>query len=173
MPRDLAKYLTACEAAFGFVPNVLTAYSFDATKLRAFIDFYNDLMLGDSRVSKLEREMIAVVVSAANECYYCLTAHGQAVREMSGDPTLGETLVMNYRVARLSRRQRAMLDFAVKVTAEPWTVEEKDREALRQAGFGERDIWDIAAVAGFYNMSNRIASATDMRPNSVYHAQAR
>ena len=82
-------------------------------------------------------------------------------------------MVMNYRAARLSKRQRAMLDFATKLTAEPWSIEESDREALRKAGFSERDIWDIAAVAGFYNMSNRVASATDMRPNSVYHGQAR
>ena len=82
-------------------------------------------------------------------------------------------MVMNYRAARLSKRQRAMLDFAVKLTAEPWTVEEPDREALRRAGFSDRDIWDIAAVAGFFNMSNRVASATDMRPNTVYHGQAR
>ena len=111
--------------------------------------------------------------SSHNRCYYCLVAHGAAVRALSGDPALGELMVMNYRAAPLDKRQRAMLDFAVKVTAEPWTVEEKDREALRKAGFNDRDIWDIAAVAGFYNMSNRIASATDMRPNSVYHAQAR
>ena len=173
LPRDLAKYLTACEAAFGFVPNVLTAYSFDATKLRAFIDFYNDLMLGDSRLSKLEREMIAVVVSAANECYYCLTAHGQAVREMSGDPTLGETLVMNYRVARLSRRQRAMLDFAHHLTVTPAESGAGEREKLRKAGFSDRDIWDIAAVTAFFNFTNRLATATDMMPNPEYHARSR
>jgi uncharacterized peroxidase-related enzyme len=92
---------------------------------------------------------------------------------MSGDPVLGELMVMNYRAARLSKRHRAMLDFAVKLTVEPWAVEEHDREALRKAGFSQRDIWDIAAVAGFFNMSNRVASATDMRPNSVYHTQAR
>jgi uncharacterized peroxidase-related enzyme len=86
---------------------------------------------------------------------------------------LGEQMVMNYRVARISRRQRAMLDFAVKLTAEPWAVEDDDREALRRAGFSARDIWDIAAVAGFFNMSNRVASATDMRPNMVYHNQSR
>jgi uncharacterized peroxidase-related enzyme len=95
------------------------------------------------------------------------------VRALSGDPALGELMVMNYRAARLSTRQRAMLDFATKLTAEPWAIEEPDRAALRKAGFTERDIWDIAAVAGFYNMSNRVASATDMRPNSVYHGQAR
>jgi uncharacterized peroxidase-related enzyme len=95
------------------------------------------------------------------------------VRQLSGDPPLGELMAMNYRAARLSKREHAMLDFAVKLTAEPWSVEEEDREALRRSGFSERDIWDIAAVAGFFNMSNRVASATDMRPNSVYHGQAR
>jgi uncharacterized peroxidase-related enzyme len=117
--------------------------------------------------------MIAVVVSSQNRCYYCLTAHGAAVRQYSGNPLLGEQMVMNHRVARTSRRQRAMLDFAVKLTAEPWAVEEDDREALRRAGFTERDIWDIAAVTGFFNMSNRVASATDMRPNPIYHGQSR
>jgi uncharacterized peroxidase-related enzyme len=155
------------------VPNVLKAYAFDNAKLEAFVAMYNDLMLGPSGLSKLEREMIAVAVSAHNRCYYCLVAHGAAVRALSGDPPLGELMVMNYRAARLSKRQRAMLDFAVRLTAEPWTVEERDRDALRRAGFTDRDIWDIAAVAGFFNMSNRVASATDMRPNSVYHKQAR
>jgi uncharacterized peroxidase-related enzyme len=134
---------------------------------------YNDLMLAPSGLSKLEREMIAVAVSSHNKCYYCLVAHGAAVRALSGDPPLGELIAMNYRTARLSPRERAMLDFAVKLTAEPWLIEDADREALRRAGFTERDIWDIAAVAGFFNMSNRVASATDMRPNSVYHSQAR
>jgi uncharacterized peroxidase-related enzyme len=134
---------------------------------------YNDLMLAPSGLSKLEREMIAVAVSSHNHCYYCLVAHGAAVRQLSGDPPLGELMAMNYRAARLSKRERAMLDFAVKLTAEPWLVEEEDRETLRRTGFSERDIWDIAAVAGFFNMTNRVASATDMRPNSVYHGQVR
>ena len=119
------------------------------------------------------REMIAVAVSSHNKCYYCLVAHGAAVRALSGDPPLGEMMAMNYRAAKLPKRQRAMLDFAVKLTAEPWAVEEHDREALRRVSFTDRDIWDIAAVAGFFNMSNRVASATDMRPNTVYHSQAR
>ena len=166
-------YFAKCQEKLGFVPNVLEAYAFDNAKLEAFVGMYNDLMLAPSGLSKLEREMIAVAVSSVNRCYYCLVAHGAAVRALSGDPALGELMVMNYRAARLSKRQRAMLDFATKLTAEPWAIEEPDRAALRQAGFGERDIWDIAAVAGFYNMSNRVASATDMRPNSVYHQQAR
>jgi uncharacterized peroxidase-related enzyme len=170
---DMAAYFAKCEEKLGFVPNVLKAYAFDMAKLSAFVAMYNDLMLAPSGLSKLEREMIAVAVSSHNRCYYCLVAHGAAVRQLSGDPPLGELVAMNYRAARLSKRERAMLDFAVKLTAEPWTVEEEDRAGLRRAGFTDRDIWDIAAVAGFFNMSNRVASATDMRPNTAYHAQAR
>jgi len=130
-------------------------------------------MLAPSGLSKLEREMIAVAVSSVNRCYYCLTAHGAAVRQLSGDPELGELMVMNYRAARLDARQRAMLDFAVKLTEAPWTVDDPDREALRKVGFSDRDIWDISATAAFYNMSNRMASATDMRPNPQYHSASR
>jgi len=170
---DMTAYFAKCEEKLGFVPNVLKAYAFDMAKLSAFIAVYNDLMLAPSGLSKLEREMIAVAVSAHNRCYYCLVAHGATVRQLSGDPRLGELMAMNYRAARLSKRHRAMLDFAVKLTAEPWLVEDEDRERVRKAGFGDRDIWDIAAVAGFFNMTNRVASATDMRPNSVYHGQSR
>ena len=166
-------YFDKCREKLGFVPNVLQAYAFDNAKLEPFVAMYNDLMLAPSGLSKLEREMIAVAVSSQNRCYYCLVAHGAAVRTLSDDPVLGELMVMNYRAARLSKHHRAMLDFAVKVTNASWTIEEEDRETLRRAGFSNRDIWDIAAVAGFFNMSNRVASATDMRPNSVYHAQAR
>ena len=170
---EIAAYFAKCEEKLGFVPNVLKAYAFAMPKLSAFVAMYNDLMLAPSGLSKLEREMIAVAVSAHNRCYYCLVAHGAAVRQLSGDPPLGELMIMNYRAARLSGRERAMLDFAVKLTAEPWLMEEEDRARLRRAGFSDRDIWDIASVAGFFNMTNRVASATDMRPNSVYHGQAR
>ena len=166
-------YFDKCTEKLGFVPNVLKAYAFHMPKLEAFVAMYNDLMLAPSGLSKLEREMIAVAVSSHNRCYYCLAAHGAAVRSLADDPILGELLVMNYRAARLDRRQRAMLDFAVKLTAQPAEIEEADRNALREAGFTDRDIWDIAAVAGFFNMSNRIASATDMRPNSAYHGEKR
>jgi uncharacterized peroxidase-related enzyme len=169
----MAAYFGKCREKIGFVPNVLQAYSFDMAKLEAFAAFYNDLMLAPSGLSKLEREMIAVVVSAENRCFYCLAAHGAAVRQLSGKPELGDMLVMNYRAAELSPRERAMLDFAVLLTTASSMVEEEDRQALRDAGFSDRDIWDIAAVASFYNMSNRMASATDMRPNAEYHAQAR
>ena len=166
-------YFAKCEEKLGLVPNVLVAYAFDEKKLRAFTDMYNDLMLGESGLSKLEREMIAVAVSSINHCFYCLTAHGAAVRQLSGDPKLGEMVAMNFRAADLPARQRAMLDFAVKLTEEPAKIVEEDRAALREAGFSDRDIWDIASTVGFFNMSNRVAAAVDMRPNDEYHAMAR
>lgn len=169
----MAAYFQKCEEKLGFVPNVLKAYAFDMAKLEAFVAMHDGLMRAPSGLTKLEREMIAVAVSSHNRCYYCLVAHGAAVRALSGDPVLGEQMVTNYRAARLSPRQRAMLDFAVKLTGTPWTVEEEDRAALRAIGFADRDIWDISAVAAFFNMTNRLASATDMRPNPDYHAQAR
>ena len=173
LPPETRKYFDICDEKLGMVPNVLKAHAFDIDKLNAFTAMYNELMLADSGLSKLEREMIAVVVSSVNKCFYCLTAHGAAVRQLSGDPKLGEMLVMNWRVADLPYRQRAMLSFAEKMTKASAEIAEYDREALRDAGFSERDIWDIANVAGFFNMTNRVASATDMRPNDAYHAQAR
>lgn len=166
-------YFDKCREKLGLIPNVLLSYAFDEKKLRAFTDMYNDLMLGESGLSKLEREMIAVAVSSVNHCFYCLTAHGAAVRQLSGDPSLGEMMAMNYRAAELTERRKTMLDFAVKLTEQPDAIEECDREALREAGFSDRDIWDIASVAGFFNMSNRVAAAVDMRPNAEYHAMAR
>ena len=173
LPPHTQKYFDVCMDKLGMIPNVLKAYAFDIEKLDAFSGMYNNLMLAPSGLSKLEREMIAVVVSSINKCFYCLVAHGAAVRAMSGDPALGEALVMNYRVAELDGRQRAMLDFAAKMTQASASIEEQDRAILREAGFTDRDIWDIVNVAGFFNMTNRVASATDMRPNTDYHAQAR
>lgn len=173
LPEDTQKYFDLCSERLGMIPNVLQAYAFDIEKLNAFACLYNDIMLAASGLSKLEREMIAVTVSSINKCYYCLTAHGAAVRELSGDPTLGEMLVMNWRAARLDARQKAMLQFAETLTLNSASIDEHHRDALRQVGFSERDIWDIAATASLYNMTNRMASATDMRPNDDYHAQAR
>jgi uncharacterized peroxidase-related enzyme len=169
----MAAYFDKCRAKLGFVPNVLTAYAHDMAKLEAFAAFYNDLMLAPSGLTRLEREMIAVAVSSDNHCFYCLTAHGAAVRQLSGIPQLGELMAMNWRAADLPPRQHAMLAFAEKVTLSAAQIEEADRQALRDVGFSDREIWDIAAVASFFNMSNRMASAVDMRPNDEYHAQAR
>jgi uncharacterized peroxidase-related enzyme len=166
---EMQAYFAKCMEKLGFIPNVLQAYAFDPAKLAAFVAMSDNLMLAPSGLSKLEREMIAVVVSCANHCHYCLVAHGAAVRKLSGNPELGDTIAANYRAAKLDPRTRAMLDFAWKLTLEPWEIEEVDRAALRRAGFSDRDIWDIAAVAGFFAMSNRMASATDMKPNAEYY----
>ncbi len=167
------RYLEICDEKLGFVPNVLKAYAWNATKFDGFTRMYNDLMLGPSGLTKLEREMIAVVVSSANSCYYCLTAHGAAVRKLSGEPKLGEQMVMNYRTAELTPKLRAALDFAYALTINPVEIDEPDRQKLRDAGWADRDIWDIAAVAAFFNMSNRMSAATDKQPNDEYHAMAR
>ena len=155
------------------VPNVLQAHAFSIEKLNAFTGLYNELMLAESGLSKLEREMIAVVVSSINRCFYCLTAHGAAVRELSGDPILGEQLVMNYRTAELEPRQRAMLDFTALLTSASYSAEEHHRQHLRDVGFSDRDIWDIINIAAFFNMTNRVASGTAMVPNDDYHQSAR
>lgn len=173
LPETTQKYFDVCTDKLGMIPNVLQAYAFDIEKLNTFTALYNNVMLADSGLSKLEREMIAVTVSSINKCYYCLTAHGAAVRHLSGNPKLGEMLVMNWRAAGLDARQTAMLTFTEKMTVASATIVESDRDALRGVGFGERDIWDIAATASLYNMTNRMASAVDMRPNDEYHSQSR
>ena len=173
LPEATQRYFDICDEKLGMVPNVLKAHAFDIDKLNAFTALYNDLMLADSGLSKLEREMIAVVVSSINRCWYCQVAHGAAVRQLSGDPKLGEYMVMNYRMAPLEPKQRAMLDFAAKMTRASAEIEEADREGLREHGFDDRDIWDIANVAAFFNMTNRVASASAMVPNAEYHGQFR
>ncbi len=172
---DVKKYLNICDEKLGMVPNVLAAYTANQEKFRNFGKFYNYLMLDEETcgLSKLEREMIAVVVSSANRCYYCLVAHGQAVRALSGDPQLGEMMVMNYRVAELEARQRAMLDYAWKLTKTPHDIGDADRAALRDAGFSDADIFDITDVAAFFNYTNRMAHGLDMMPNKDYHAMDR
>ena len=173
LPEATQAYFDKCQEKLGLVPNVLRAYAFDIAKLNAFSAFYNDLMLGPSGLSKLAREMIAVVVSSLNRCWYCQVAHGAAVRELSGRPDLGEAMVMNWRAAGLGPRETAMLTFTEKVTLESHRITEADRAALRAEGFTDRDIWDIASVAGFFAMSNRVASASGMQPNTEYHEAAR
>ena len=173
LTAGLKAYFAKCQEKLGFVPNVLKAYAFDAVKLQAFIDMVDNLMLAESGLTKLEREMIAVAVSAVNHCHYCLAAHGAAVRQRAKDPVMGELIAQNWRAADLPRRQQAMLEFTVKLTEQPAKIVEADRQMLRDAGFTDRDIFDIASVTAFYNMSNRVAAATEMRPNAEYHFMAR
>ena len=173
LPEDTKKYFDICQEKLGMVPNVLKAYAFDINKLDAFTSIYNELMLSESGLSKLEREMIAVTVSSINKCFYCLVAHGAAVRELSKNPILGEMIVMNYKMASLDDRQKTMLEFTEKITKNSSDINEDDRQKLRNVGFSDRDIWDIANVAGFFNMTNRVASAVAMLPNEEYHEQSR
>ncbi len=166
---DLQALWAKCIEKLGFVPNVCQAYSIKPQRLRHFVQMYNEIMLAPAALSKLEREMVAVVVSSANRCYYCLVAHGAAVRKLSGDPELGEMMALNYRVAKLPARQRAMLDFAWKMTLTPYLVDDADRDGLRAHGFSDGDLFDLAETVAFFNLSNRTASATDMMPNREYH----
>lgn len=173
LDEDLRTLWRKCEEKLGFVPNVFATYSLKPQRLRNFIAMYNEIMLSPSGLSKLEREMVAVVVSSANRCYYCLVAHGAAVRQLSGDPELGEMMALNYRVAKLDPRQRAMLDYAWKLTATPWDIEDADRDRLREAGLTSEDIFDLAETVALFNLTNRVAHATDMMPNREYHQTAR
>lgn len=170
---DLKVIWDKCVEKLGFVPNVLSTYSLKPRRLRNFMAMYNDIMLAPSGLSKLEREMIAVVVSSANRCYYCLVAHGAAVRQLSGDPELGEMMALNYRVAKLDARQRAMLDYTWKMTTTPYLIGDADRDDLRAVGLSSDDIFDLSETVAFFNLSNRMASATDMMPNKEYHPSFR
>jgi uncharacterized peroxidase-related enzyme len=173
LDEDLQNLWRKCVEKLGFVPNVFSTYSLKPKRLRNFMSMYNEIMLAESGLSKLEREMIAVVVSSANRCYYCLVAHGAAVRQLSGDAELGEMMALNYRVAKLDARQRAMLDFAWKLTETPNLVDDADRDGLRAVGLTNEDVFDLSETVAFFNLSNRMASASDMMPNRDYHKSVR
>ena len=173
LPENIQKYFKLCIEKLGLIPNVLKAYSHNTEKLNAFTNMYNEIMLAESGLSKLQREMIAVVVSSINKCFYCQVAHGASVRELSKNPELSEELIMNYNIANISDKDKEMLKFSDKMTSSSYKVQEEDRNILREHGFTDADIWDIASVVGFFNMSNRIASATKMMPNNEYHYKGR
>ncbi len=166
-------YLKIVKEKIGFVPNVLNAFSKFPKQFEGFTKLYNSLMLGESGLSKLEREMIAVTVSSENQCFYCLVAHGAAVRELSDDPQLGERLASNFESANLSKKHKAMLRFVRTLTKNPATINENDRQVLTNEGFNDRDIWDISLIVGFFNMTNRLAIASEMEPNDIYHKMHR
>ena len=173
LDAEMKNYIKVCKDKLGMVPNVILANASDPERLKTFVNFYNRFMLKEGYLSKLEREMIAVVVSSCNKCFYCLIAHGAAVRQLSKNPILGDELMINYRAAHLNEREKLMLDFSAKLTDSPSKVVKSDRDILRKANFSEEEILEIVEVASFFNMSNRIAIGTDMRPNSEYHNMAR
>ena len=154
LPENIQKYFKLCKEKLGLIPNVLKAYSHNTEKLNAFTNMYNEIMLAESGLSKLQREMIAVVVSSINKCFYCQVAHGASVRELSKNPELSEELIMNYNIANISDKDKAMLEFSDKMTSSSYKIQEEDRNILREHGFTDADIWDIASVVGFFNMSN-------------------
>lgn len=173
LDAEMKNYIQVCKDKLGMVPNVILANASDNERLKTFVNFYNRLMLKKGYLTKLEREMIAVVVSSCNKCFYCLIAHGAAVRQLSKNPILGDELMINYRAADLSKREKLMLDFSAKLTEAPSKVTKLDRDLLRQEEFSEEEILEIIEVASFFNMTNRIAIGTDMRPNAEYHNLAR
>lgn len=170
---QVKKYLEIVQQKLGFIPNVLAAFAKFPKQFEGFTKLYNALMLGESGLTKLEREMIAVTVSSENHCFYCLVAHGSAVRELSNDPQLGERIAANFRSAELPKKQEELLNFTKKLTKDPSEIGENDRKKLRDVGYTDRDIWDISAIVGLFNMTNRLASATEMEPNNNYHNLAR
>ena len=173
LDAEMKNYIQVCKDKLGMVPNVILANASDNERLKTFVNFYNRLMLKKGYLTKLEREMIAVVVSSCNKCFYCLIAHGAAVRQLSENPILGDELMINYRAADLSKREKLMLDFSAKLTEAPSNVTKLDRDLLRKEKFSEEEILEIIEVASFFNMTNRIAIGTDMRPNAEYHNLAR
>ncbi|HZT53846.1 MAG TPA: peroxidase-related enzyme [Gaiellaceae bacterium] len=152
----------------GFVPNVLRAYALRPRHLELWWAFYDELMRGESGLTKAQREMIAVVVSAANRCHYCIVSHSAALRKLTGDPVLVEQLATNYAYAEVAPKERAMLDFAVKLTEQSSRCREADVEALREAGWSDEEIMDIAQVAAMFNFTNRLASGLGWIPNEEY-----
>ena len=170
---NASDYLKIVKEKIGFVPNVLNAFSKFPKQFEGFTKLYNSLMLGESGLSKLEREMIAVTVSSENQCFYCLVAHGAAVRELSDDPQLGERLASNFESANLSKKHKVMLRFVRTLTKNPSTINDNDRQILTNEGCNDRDIWDITLIVGFFNMTNRLAIASEMEPNDIYHKMHR
>lgn len=161
------------ESKLGFVPNVFRAFAWREPRFTLWRTHFDDLMAPSPGLGKAEREMISVVVSMQNQCLYCLTAHGFAVRALLKDPLKGDRITLDYTRAGLTEREIAMLDYAVKITLEPAACDEEDLDELRRVGFADEDIWDIAEVAAMFNYTNRLASATGMMPNPEYQSMAR
>jgi len=174
LPDDIRKQIEDVEEKAGFIPNVFIALARRPAEFRAFFDYHDALMLReDSGLSKADREMIVVASSAANNCHYCVIAHGALLRIYSKQPLLADQIAVNYRRADITARERAMLDYAMKVALHSDALEGADRAALLEHGFSMEDIWDIASIAAFFGMSNRLANALDISPNPEFYTMAR
>ncbi|AGB37895.1 peroxidase-related enzyme [Natronococcus occultus] len=172
VPEDLRERIDEETERAGFTPNVFSALAYKPSHFRAFVA-YHDALVEDTALEREEIEMIVVAVSGVNHCYYCNVAHGALVRIYADDPLLADQLVANYRTADINDAHRTMLDVAVKLTEHPAAVEKEDLETLREAGFSEEALWDIASVTAFYNLSNRLATFAEMRPNEEFHTLGR
>ena len=174
LPDDLRARILEVQAKAGFVPNVFLAFAHRPEEARAFFAWHDALLLKDTgTLTKAEREMIIVATSAANQCLYCVVAHGAILRIYEKKPLVADQVAVNHRKADITPRQRAMLDFAMKVCTASHTVEDADFEALRPHGFSDEDIWDIAAITAFFGLSNRMANVIGMRPNDEFYLMGR
>jgi uncharacterized peroxidase-related enzyme len=173
MPQDIRERITAVQEKSGFVPNVFLTLAHRPDEFRAFFAYHDALMEKQSGLSKAEREMIVVATSGANQCQYCVVAHGAILRIRAKNPLIADQVAVNYRKADITPKQRAMLDFAMKTSLEPWTISDADYETLRGHGFSDEDIWDIGGVAAFFALSNRMANLISMRPNDEFYTLGR
>jgi len=173
LPDDIRTRILAVQEKSGFVPNVFLALAYRPEEFRAFFAYHDALMEKEGGLTKAEREMIVVATSAANQCHYCVIAHGAILRIRARNPLIADQIAVNYRKADLTPRQRAMLDFAMKVSLDAGTISEQDFAAVAAHGFGDDDIWDIAAIAAFFALSNRMANVTAMRPNDEFYLMGR
>lgn len=173
LPKDIREQILAVQEKAGFIPNVFLALAHRPAEFRAFFAYHDALMEKDSGLSKAEREMIVVATSGANNCQYCVIAHGAILRIRAKDPLIADQVAINYRKADISPRQMAMLDFAMKVSLDAQDIGEADYQALYPHGFNDEDIWDIAAISAFFGLSNRMVNFASMRPNDEFYLMGR
>ncbi len=173
LPEDIRARILAVQERSGFIPNVFLMLAHRPAEFRAFMAYHDALMDKEEGLSRAEREMIVVAVSSRNQCQYCVVAHGAILRIRAKNPLLADQIAANWRKADITPRQKAMLNFALKVTERANEVDEDDHAALREAGFDDAAIWDIAAIAAFFGMSNRLANVADLRPNDAFYAMGR
>ena len=173
LPPDVRARIVEVQEKAGFIPNVFVTLAHRPDEFRAFFAYHDALMLKEGGLSKADREMIVVATSGANDCHYCVVAHGALLRIYDKNPLIADQVAINYRKADLTPRRRAMLDFAMKVALRPGEVDDADFARLREHGFSEEDAWDIGAIAAFFGMSNRLANMTSMRPNDEFYLMGR
>ena len=173
LPDDMRARMLEVQEKAGFIPNVFLTLAYRPDEFRAFFAYHDAVMLRDSGLTKAEREMIVVATSGANDCPYCVVAHGAILRIRAEDPLIADQVAINYRKADIADRQKAMIDFAMKVSQSAQLVGDADIETLKTHGFDEEDAWDIAAIAAFFGMSNRLANVTSMRPNREFYSMGR